>query len=388
MCKLLFIIFLIVVHSPLHTMEQVAKKQKICSELVWGFGRAVRHSLWQFYSLPPLNAKLLYATQENDPQAITALLGQGAQIESIALRSETPLEFALLNSYWQSVRCLMEHGATLPRKQYLYDAIQGTKNPCPLPLQQELVHCYFKPTGSNLRLAVQKRYKKLIHLLLEHGADPNWQNKQGVTVIWYTSASDIIRILRRHGARLDLQTKLTGVTVLHNISRSGKVPLVTAPYLEVEPYTKSELVTTPPRVFALLCSLKRLEVQHNLQFPQGIKSQILKTCFGQKLYFAPLGKLLRTVSKSELIKKMPFELQQRLVHQNIISSTEALIKLHVACHLAQLQHDFSILDRHGKQAWQYGERLELCPEVESLKKHWHAKVTQEYESLFAEGDNV
>lgn len=95
--------------------------------------------------------------------------------------------------------------------------------------------------------------------------------------------------------------------------------------------------------------------------------------------------LLRTVSKSELIKKMPFELQQRLVHQNIIPSTEALIKLHVARHLAQLEHDLSILDRHGKQAWQYGERLELYPEAETIREHWHAKIAQEYERFICRG---
>ena len=72
---------------------------------------------------------------------------------------------------------------------------------------------------------------EVVQFLLEHGADPNVKNENGLSLLWAATIRDtpythMAELLLKHGAALDPEEKYCSATLLFNAAFSGNRPLL------------------------------------------------------------------------------------------------------------------------------------------------------------------
>jgi ankyrin repeat protein len=146
-----------------------------------------------------LEERLADAVFLADLDEVRALLAEGADPEARDEDDRTPLLAAVAAANAALVAVLLEAGAD-PNAR---DADGWTP----------------------LHLASQRRDLRIAWLLVHHGADVNAQDDDGNSVLWRAvlgcgGRTEVVELLRRHGARVDLPNAL-GITAAEVARRAG-----------------------------------------------------------------------------------------------------------------------------------------------------------------------
>jgi ankyrin repeat protein len=139
------------------------------------------------------------------------LLERGADVESRGWRGQTALYMSSSPGYTEVVQSLIDRGA-------------DPNTEC-----DDWNDNYQVVKWTPLHVALRKGRMEIARVLLEHGADVNYQDKFGKSSLHLASrhrSNDLARLLLDHGANLNaLDT--WGETALHSASSYGKVEVVT-----------------------------------------------------------------------------------------------------------------------------------------------------------------
>ena len=165
---------------------------------------------------------LLYAARENCLACVNALLARGADIDLPDPDGVSPLLVAVMNSNWDLAKRFVEAGANVDQWDVFGEAPLFTT--IGLDARRDGGH-------ASIDAANQTDAPGMIHLLLEHGANPNQQlyfhpanvrgatNTRGATPLMRAAVNgdlDLVKLLLEHGAdaklyMADRQTPIHGV---------------------------------------------------------------------------------------------------------------------------------------------------------------------------------
>lgn len=115
---------------------------------------------------------LYYAAQENKVKCINVLLKAGADVNLRTVHGFTPLHTAAGEGHAKAVKALIGGQAEVE-----------VENP-------------FDSHATPLMLAISYDHAKVVHVLLQHGADPNHQDDNGKTAIDYAKKCKNKKILK------------------------------------------------------------------------------------------------------------------------------------------------------------------------------------------------
>lgn len=177
---------------------------------------------------------------------VCALLEHGARVNDVNAEGETPLILAAQYGTLETVRALLERGASVNQARFgkmkpvafsigrrvsdLSDrserSIPASAGARPAVLNGSL---YFSFAGDTaLAYAAMFNRTGVIQILLEHGARVNTANERGQTPLHVAAihgAVDAARLLVKHGARTDLRTR-SGETAWQIARRAGDTQLI------------------------------------------------------------------------------------------------------------------------------------------------------------------
>jgi uncharacterized protein len=135
--------------------------------------------------------------RNSDPKVqgrrIEALLKAGADIHETDKNGVTPLHHAVRFRSPAAVRTLLEHGALVNK--------QCTR------LGSTPLHRAVTSTGAPGTAGKRAEALEIIDLLLEFGANPALQNKNGKTAADYTQDAEILNRLKRRGRKVGKRAK-------------------------------------------------------------------------------------------------------------------------------------------------------------------------------------
>jgi ankyrin repeat protein len=162
------------------------------------------------------NAKLALAIKSNDAAGVTAALKSGADPNLAVDDGTTALTASCIAGKFDQVNALLAAGASAKRADK-----QG--NP---PLFAVL---NFRVRGKTLKVA-----RRIVALLLEHGADPNARSYSGYAPINLVTDYDIVASLVKKGANVDAVVARHGITALMRAAGAGRPSIGIGEANEVE----------------------------------------------------------------------------------------------------------------------------------------------------------
>lgn len=188
------------------------------------------------------------AEPSSQKECVRALLEHGARVDDVNAEGETPLILAAQYGTLETIRALLERGATVNLARYgkmkpvafsigrsVSDLSDRSGRPIPASVSTRpaTLHgsLYFSFAGDTaLAYAAMFNRASVIRVLLKHGARVNTVNERGQTPLHVAAihgAVDAVRLLVKHGARTDLRTR-SGETVEQIARRSGNAQLIAA----------------------------------------------------------------------------------------------------------------------------------------------------------------
>jgi len=160
---------------------------------------------------PEFQHSLLFlAAQAGDLYGVKLVIDCGVNPNIQNKDGDTPLHSAALNGKSEVVKLLLEHGAD--------PNIQNKDGMTPLHFATEYSPWHFAARYSPWDSATERGYLRVVKLLLEHGADPNIQNKDGMTPLHFATergSPEVVKLLLEHGADPNIQENKFGWTPLH-----------------------------------------------------------------------------------------------------------------------------------------------------------------------------
>ncbi|KAL2787914.1 ankyrin repeat-containing domain protein [Aspergillus keveii] len=172
------------------------------------------------------------AAASADPEIIAFLLDRGADVEIKSMNTRYAL-------YKDTPDLTPLHG--LSENRYVWDAMDAKE-------QENLRRStlLLLEAGCDVNAATKNGYTLLfdglrlglpiVDILLEHGADPNYQDKKGNTPLHFfhtiKDRPDDLKLVMDYGARLDIQSTDDGLTPLHSYVRYHRMNTsLLAPYV-------------------------------------------------------------------------------------------------------------------------------------------------------------
>ena len=150
------------------------------------------------------------AAEQGEQVVVRLLLENGADIDSLDSEDRTPLAIAIINGKTQVEEFLIEKGAAYDVNQLLFATIENNVTDRDVfrlltSLGADLDH--MNSNGNTpLLLAINSDARVLVKYLISAGADPNKRNRAGKSPLYIATEKgddDIIRLLQRHGAKLE-----------------------------------------------------------------------------------------------------------------------------------------------------------------------------------------
>jgi ankyrin repeat protein len=155
---------------------------------------------------------LISAVRRNDVGMVALLLEHGARVEQPNRSGDTPALLAVRSGETAVVRQLLQHGldpnvtSFPPRINYLLTRLAKGEGLPPLLIE-----------------AVQTGHAEVVKVLLEAGANPDIQDGQGRTALYWAAAAnqmDMVRLLVAHRADRDIRDRF-GATALDIARMNG-----------------------------------------------------------------------------------------------------------------------------------------------------------------------
>jgi ankyrin repeat protein len=154
---------------------------------------------------------LFDAVKAGDPAAVERLLASGAEVDSRDRDQATPLIAAALNGELQVAELLLSKGAdVMARNAGGFTPLHAAAYSGHVPIAELLLEkgavledAANKAGVTPLMVAVEENHVAMLELLIARGADVNRPESHGYTPVTragFKGHSDIIRVLKRHGA--------------------------------------------------------------------------------------------------------------------------------------------------------------------------------------------
>lgn len=173
----------------------------------------------------PKSLELLKAAKIGDDKKVRQLLEQGAAIDAMNSRGQTPLVISLINEHKDIARLLIERGCNVNlhgkhQNPPIFIAIEKKDEEIlELMLDGGSKHNVYDLTGiTPLMRALKSNSSGIIELLLEKGADPEQYSEDGYTPLMYAIKNCKFRVIRQllsYTVRIDGVSSSRKETALH-----------------------------------------------------------------------------------------------------------------------------------------------------------------------------
>ncbi len=334
---------------------------------------------------------LLYAVLKR-PDIVPFLLGQGAEVtnQSIAQAIKSG-DRALFDMLIRRHSFIIKGMQARSKKKKTFEQVFTLLLQAEKAQKQDEWH----QKDETFHKALKDAPAHMIRHLCSLGVDPNWQDGEGRTALFYVDEAEKVRALLECGARPDIQDA-QGKTVAHMLSiKSSADPkyykalktLLSHPRL----MRSKEISDKAQRaVFVALCSLRRVCPT----LPIDIRIRILLYAFRNEYYSGQWGKFMRNIPMSEVVRNVPLEAQLQLIEKRELSplcygsilDKEKLIVAHTECHMSHLIDLLFMCDNEGKVPCKYAQgTLREHLSVSSLPHFvytWRGRIEREYRFLF------
>ncbi len=124
------------------------------------------------------------AISKGDIDSLKQQMAAGANVNLKAARGWTPLHNSVDSDNKEIVELLIKNGAD--------------------------VNAAHNGGGTPLHWAARKGHQEIVELLIANGANVNAQDEDGGTPLFYTSAPEIVDIIRKHGGKTNAELKADG----------------------------------------------------------------------------------------------------------------------------------------------------------------------------------
>ena len=149
----------------------------------------------------PKDQALIQAIENKDEKQVTALLNEGANPNAVNQYGESALQLAVANGSYEMVDALIDHQADVNKVA----ATPEAKSP--------------------LLLAAEQGDERMVHRLLEAGADATKKDEQGKTAMHYATSRGMLGDLIEHGGDL-MAEDLNGRAPLHDMVARGEYEVI------------------------------------------------------------------------------------------------------------------------------------------------------------------
>lgn len=174
------------------------------------------------------NTPLHQASERGFEKVVSLLLDSGASVDVTNYHNATPLLFAVNAGRVEATRVLLEHKAD---PNHIGQVKWGNQYSPPSPpiyialIRNSDVLKLLLDAGANANgdpvmqrppifTAIEIKVPKSVQLLLEHGADPNAKDTQGLTPLFDTTNPELARLLVEHKADLNARDRNGGTPIL------------------------------------------------------------------------------------------------------------------------------------------------------------------------------
>lgn len=160
---------------------------------------------------------LVSVVTSGDKEMLESLIANGVDVKTD--KGGFALSMAAMVGKYENVEVLIAHGANVNARE----PINGFT-----PLHQAVSYIGYRPMNPSgemppMDVGVAKSKKKIVELLIEHGADVNNRNKYGVTPLYSAATKEMAELLIKHGANVNAMNINNNTPLYDAISHNKEV---------------------------------------------------------------------------------------------------------------------------------------------------------------------